>query len=305
VKLPLRLLALGSLGLACAAAASAQAVSALGRIVPVGGVIDVIVPGDLVEAVLVREGDWVEAGAPLGRLRSRAGAESKLKQLEAEIAGQQNTLRGEIRLAEIRVTAAEEELRIAEARLNRIAAVRSEPAIAPDKLEERRLARNEANVRLATAREALARARTSADTAQAVGAARLAEARAHLAERSLLAPHKTRVLKILTQAGAPTTAQPLFKLGDTSALQVIAEIYEADALRVQPGRKVSVSSPALPKKISGTVAALGVMVGRNALQSLDPNAATPSRVVEAVIALPDPGPLDRLIFLPVEVMIEP
>lgn len=307
MKLLPRLLALGPLALALAfapAAAGAQSVSALGRVVPVGGVVDVVAPGDVVEAVLVREGDWVEAGAPLGRLRSRAVAEARLAQVEAELAGQQATLRGEIELAAVRVAAAEEELKIAEARLARIVAVQNDTVLAPDKLEERRLARSEAAVRLAAAREALARTRTAADTARASGTARLAEARAHLAERSLLAPRKTRVLKILTQPGAATAALPLFKLGDTSAMQVIAEIYEADALRVQPGQKATVASPAFPQKISGTVTAVGVMVGRNALQSLDPNAGTPTRIVEAVIALPDSGPLDRLVFLPVEVMID-
>ncbi len=282
------------------------AVSALGRVVPSGGVFDIVAPGgDLVEAVLVREGDWVDAGAPLGRLRGRALAEARLAQVEAEDAAQQAALRGETETAAARLAAAETMLEIATSRLKRILEVKNESVVAPDKVEERRLAQAEATAQVAAARDAQARARAAADTARVAAQARRLEARTHVAERSLTAPHRVRVLKILTQPGAVTTHGALFRVADTGTMQVVAEIYEADALRVKPGQKAFVASPALPKKLAGTVAAVGVMIGRNALQSLDPNAGTPNRIVEAVITLPDSGPLDRLVFLPVDVTIEP
>ncbi|MEY2879514.1 MAG: hypothetical protein RLZZ15_1894, partial [Verrucomicrobiota bacterium] len=120
----------------------------------------------------------------------------------------------------------------------------------------------------------------------------------------LRAPLKARVLKVLTQPGASTNQGLLFKLGDTSVMHVVAEIYEADALKIKAGQKATISSPALAKKYPGTVAAMGVMILRNNLQSLDPNAANNTRIVEATVVMADREPLDRLVFLPVDVTIE-
>ncbi len=286
-------------------AGRAETVSALGRIVPAGGVIDVLAAGgDVVEAVLVREGDWVEAGAPLARLRSLPLSLARIEQAKAETAANLATIAGEIALARERVAAAEAETKIADDRLRRIADLKGNAIIAPDKIEERQLLRNESAVRLAAAREALGRVQRSEEVARRLGAVRLTEYQGLLAERDPRAPVKARVLKILTQPGASTNAGVLFKLGDTTKIHVIAEIYEADALKIKPGQQATVSSPALPKKFPGTVAAMGVMILRNHLQSLDPNAANNTRVIEATLAMADREPLERLVFLPVDVTIE-
>ncbi|MEY2878422.1 MAG: hypothetical protein RLZZ15_802, partial [Verrucomicrobiota bacterium] len=171
------------------AGARAETVSALGRLVPAGGVIDVVAfGGDLVEAVLVREGQWVEAGTPLARVRGLALAQARLAQIEAETAAQLATAASDLALARERLAATEAEDAILAARLKRIVDVKDNAVIAPDKIEERQLARGESALRLAVARDAVERARRVEEVAHRTAAARLAEARLPVVERELRAP---------------------------------------------------------------------------------------------------------------------
>ncbi len=291
-------LALAALG------ARADTVTALGRVVPAGGVIDVIpIGGDIVEAVLVKEGEWVEAGAVLARLRSLPVFAARLQLVQTESAAQLAVALGDTALATERLAATTAELKIADERLQRIRAMKDNAIISPDKIEDRQLQRAEVALRLAVARDALTRARQAEEVARRVGASRLAEARLLLAERDLRAPMKTRVLKILTSPGASTNHGVAFKLGDTTTMHVIAEIYEGDALKIKAGQKATVTSPALPKKLSGTVEHTSVMLYRNSLQSLDPNSQTSQRIIEAVIRMEDRATLERLVFLQVDVTV--
>ena len=96
----------------------------------------------------------------------------------------------------------------------------------------------------------------------------------------------------------------LFKVADTSEMIVIAEIYEADALKVKAGQKVTVSSAALPAKMRGTVQSISHVIYRNALHSMDPNQSTESRIVEVTIRMDEVGALEHLVFLQVDVVID-
>ena len=84
---------------------------------------------------------------------------------------------------------------------------------------------------------------------------------------------------------------------------VVAEVYEADVLKVKPGQKVTVSSAALPKKMTGTVTSVSSMIARNALESIDPNESSQSRIVEVTVQMDETSPLDRLVLLQVDVTI--
>jgi len=286
-------------------AARADSVTALGRIAPAGGVFDLVASvGDIVTAVTVQEGEWVPAGAPLAQLSSLPLAEAQLRQADAQARASRAAAEADVALARLRLAAAQEGDRIEGERLRRILATRGNDLISQDKIEERQLARSEAALRLATALDAVARAERAQSLDRDQAALHHAELAREVAARDLRAPFGCRVLKILIRAGGIANSGSMMKLGDTSHMVVIAEIYEADALKVRPGQKVSISSPALPRQFAGVVGSVGSMVFRNSLQSLDPNAQTNNRVVEAVIRMDDREPLDRLVFLPVDVTIQ-
>ena len=55
--------------------------------------------------------------------------------------------------------------------------------------------------------------------------------------------------------------------------------------------------------MTGTVTAVSGIVFRNTIESMDPNTSTQGRVVEATIRMDEIEPLDRLVFLQVDVTI--
>lgn len=284
--------------------AQAQTVSAVGRILPGSGVIDLAAPaGDTVEAVLVKEGAWVEAGTPLARLGSAAAAQHRVRQAEAEVASARQRQQGDLALARQLLAVAEEEAQIAEARLKRIRDAGDSEFISPDTIEARSLAAAAARSKLAQARQDLAKTEREGRKAVDLAEGEVRTAGAALAASQVQAPVKSRVLKILARPGQSTGRQDLFKLGDTSTIHVVAEVYETDVLKVKTGQRATITSPAFPKAMTGVVENVGGMVFRNTLQSMDPNAQVFARVVEVVIKMDAVDPLDRLIFLQVDVKI--
>ena len=85
----------------------------------------------------------------------------------------------------------------------------------------------------------------------------------------------------------------------------VAEVYETDIGRVKAGQHATVTSPALPKPISGSVEKVGLKIGRLDAVGADPVAKTDARVVEVEIRLEDPAAVANLTNLQVEVEITP
>ena len=295
--------------LACTAAttrpAGAATLTSLGRVLPRSGVVDVRgVPGDIIEQINVTEGAWVNAGQSLARLSSAATAAQHLAQAEADLAALRTSSARDLEIARTRATLAEVEAKFAQDKLGRIAAARDSEFISPDQVEERTLQRQNADLKLTQARQDLAKAGRDADKAIRDAEAGVVAARAQLAAAEVRAPIKARVLKSRARPGAPVGSSELFRLGDTSGMIVVVEVYEADALKVKPGQKATVSSAALPRKMTGRVESVSSMVARNALESIDPNESGQSRIVEVTVTMDETEPLDRLVLLQVDVTID-
>lgn len=146
-----------------------------------------------------------------------------------------------------------------------------------------------------------------AKAARLLAEARLGKARAVLAERTIRAPFFGRILKTYLESGefiAPGSAQPLFVIGDTRGLRVIAEIDELDISRLELGSEAEVLPDGLPgESFSGKVTRIAGILGRKNMSSEDPRERLDARVLEAEIELPfserlKPG-------LSVEVKIKP
>jgi HlyD family secretion protein len=303
-KLPVLLALLAALVLPTAAGAAT--VSALGRVLPRSGIIDIPgTVGDTVRAIHVNEGDWVEAGQSLAMLSSAAGARQQLQQAEADLTETRRSAARDVEIARARLVTAELEREYAVNRHERILAAGDSEFISPDQIEARTLGRKQAEIGAVQARQNLAAA--EAAVTQRIRAAELARdtAQAALAAAEVRAPIAAQVLKIRGRVGMQVNGRiELFKLGDTAGMNVVAEVYESEVLKVQPGQKAVVSAAALPAKMTGVVTGVSPIAFRNTIESMDPNTSTQARVVEVTIRMDQVEPLDRLVFLQVDVTID-
>jgi HlyD family secretion protein len=281
------LLALGATFLSVASL-RAESISAMGRVLPASGVFDVSGPsGDTVDTVLAKEGDWVEAGASLAHLASTKVNTDRVTSAESELTATRARVLGNISVA----------------RLKRIESARDSEFVSPDTIEVRTMAKSASESKLVQARQDLKKTETEARKAIRAAEAELREARSALAASNVQAPIPSRVLKVLAKPGQTCGRQELFKLGDTSSMVVIAEVYESDILKIKGGQRATITSVALPKPLTGVVENVSRIVYRNTVQSMDPSAQVYARVVEVVVRMDEVEPLDRLVYLQVDVKI--
>lgn len=125
-------------------------------------------------------------------------------------------------------------------------------------------------------------------------------ARVGVALAEVRAPRAGEVLELLAHEGEVSSG-PLLLFGDTSAMVAVAEVFQADVLRVQVGDPATVQ--VLDRAEAGKVTAVGIVVGKNQLNSLDPRALQDRRVVKVTVQLDDPAAARRLISMEVDVAI--
>ncbi len=109
-------------------------------------------------------------------------------------------------------------------------------------------------------------------------------------ERAVIrAPIDGQILKVLIRPGESADRGPVLKMGDTSVMHAVAEVYETDVRYVKVGQHARVTSPALPKPLNGEVISVGQMIFKNDVLNVDPAANADARIVEVRIKLePDP-----------------
>jgi HlyD family secretion protein len=218
------------------------------------------VPG-LVTNVYVKAGDHVQKGTKLFSLDDRdLVAELALRQSELQVAkAKLNKLLDsprpeEIPAAEARVHEAEETLRDAKIQQQLIESVRDKRAIREEDLLRKRIATGTARARLEQAQADLALLKAGAWQPDIeVAKAEVAEAQrqiertqSDISRMTVTAPIRGEILQCKIRVGeyaqAGPLAQPLILMGDTSHLNVRADIDEQDAWRVKPG-SVAIASP--------------------------------------------------------------
>jgi HlyD family secretion protein len=283
----------------------ADTVSALGRVLPQSGIIDLYGSAtDTIEEIKVSEGDWVQPGQPLVRLSSTAGVMNRLKQAELDLVSTRISTTKDIEIARARLSTVATETRFAQGRHERIDAAKGSEFVSPDQIEDRTLGKQTAELKFAQTAQDLERVINDAGKLVRAAEAEVSAASAQLAAAQVSSPIKARILKVRARVGAQAGGRTeLFKIGDTSSMVVVAEIYESEILKIKTGQKAVISSPAVPKKMTGTVTAVSGIVFRNTIESMDPNTSTQGRVVEATILMDQVEPLDRLVFLQVDVTI--
>ena len=123
-----------------------------------------------------------------------------------------------------------------------------------------------------------------AEVRQAQAAVKTAQA--ELDRAYIKSPQAGRVIKILTRPGEVVKSdEGIARIGQTSQMYAVAEIYESDITKVQLGQQATVTSSAIPGKLTGTVEKIGLEIERQEVVNTDPTANIDAKVVEVKVKL--------------------
>lgn len=143
------------------------------------------------------------------------------------------------------------------------------------------------------------------ETRVSVTRAQLREAEAALERAHVRSPIAGRVITVHAREGERVGADGIVEVGRTDHMFAIAEVYETDVGRVRPGQRATVTSPALPRPLSGSVDWINLKVAKQDTLGTDAAARKDARVVEVEIRLDDSEAAAAYTNLQVEVEIEP
>lgn len=264
----------------------------------------------------------VKAGAKLGDIFAQKAAISRL---EAE-------LRGSFFTQKATIARLKAELKNSETENKRYQKLYQDGAISASDADTKRLRRdtvqqqlNEANASLKRTIETLQKQLTESkaklnsiaeirptdvQVAQAnlqSAKASVQQAQAELNLSSIRSPINGQVLKINTWPGEIIDNKGILELGQTQQMYVVAEVYETDIKKVRLGQTVIITSEAFTGKIKGTVADIGLQVGRQNIFNTNPGSNTDNRIVDVKIRidnLADNQRLSTLTNLQVQALIQ-
>ena len=261
---------------------------------------------------------------------------AKIAAIDAEIAQIQSGRDGDLKAQDAKIAALIVQSRVANDSWHRLKSLERTPVAAQD-LEKSELLHQQAESELIAARAIRDKTEKGYDQSAAAlkakrsaAVAELNEALKRVPEESLVenlkiaerrldathvkAPVAGRVLKVIGHEGDSTVSQPIFQLADTSAMVVIAEVYETDiqALDAWLGEspvQTTITSRALGKPLTGEVQRdqIAHLIAKNQVFSLNPRDDIDRRVIEVRVDVrPDSVELaSRYVGLEVQVEFQP
>lgn len=242
----------------------------------------------------------VQAGAKAGELQAQS---AEIARLRAEASGT---------LAAQQATVDRWEAEAQNARLdyNRYDSLYQQGAISASERDARELALTTANQQLQAAQAELSRQRnTGQEQIQRAQATlnQLAEVRSvdvELAEAEVAAaiaavqesertlekvyvrsPQAGQILEIHTRPGENVASEGIATIGETDQMMAIAEVYQSDIQYIQVGQPVTITSPVITGKLSGTVERIGLQVEQQQVVDEDPAANIDAKVVKVHVRL--------------------
>ena len=281
-----------------------------GDVLEQGQVIAILDNRDLLQAALQKAEQQVkiaqsqlaqvQAGAQTGDLQAQR---AEIARLEADKAGNISTQRATIARLEAEVQNAQIEA-------ERYESLFQQGAISESERDAKQLTYTTAKRQLQEAQAALTRiesagqeqiiqARARLDslaevrpvdvaTAEAEvqsAIATVAEAKANLDKTYVRAPLNGQVLKIHTRSGETIDSEGIATLGQTAQMFVVADVYQDDITKIEPGQPVTVTTPVLSTELQGTVQRIGLQVEAQEVINEDPAANIDAKVVEVHIQL--------------------
>lgn len=116
--------------------------------------------------------------------------------------------------------------------------------------------------------------------------AAVAQARSDLDRAKVLAPQDGTIIKAAARAGERAPSGGLLQMGDTARMEAELEVFQTMVPQVRIGQRVSLVSPVLGTvPLTGTVARIGTLVGRQNVTADDPAANTDARVLIVTVGL--------------------
>lgn len=291
-------------------AANPPTVAGLGRLLPEGDVVTVAPPFGAADARIaelrVQEGERVARGEILAVLDNERQLLATVDSARSTVAAREAVL-AQVRAATV-ASRAEAEAALARAEttarnaardFERVEELRRSGFAADQTFEQRRTARDETAREVERLRATLSRfgqaepdnqpdvrvALSNVDQARAD----LARATADIEKAYVRAPVDSTVLAIVARPGEKPGPSGILKLGDIDRMKAEVEIYQSMIGRVSAGAAVELHAEALPEPLRGTVARIGLEVGRQTLLDAGPAANTDARVVRVTVALDRPS----------------
>jgi HlyD family secretion protein len=312
---------------AASTANQATGVGCTGRILPEGGTFFVFPyaagaggAAPVVASVYIKSGDEVAAGQPIASLSSRPFLEGAVKAAQAQV-----TL-ANARLARAKAAASPDEAASAKENVARLqlqrddaarAYERNKPLYAHDFLSKAQLETLETNLRESDALLAQAREQLHgivvvrpediaiAESEVRVSEADLLRAQQDAASTIVRSPSKARALRVIAHAGEQVGPEGIAEFADTAKMEVVAEVYEADIVRVHAGQKATITAEILPKPLHGTVVWIGSQVEKQEALAEERGVPSDARIFKVRIKVSDPSILADRINGIVNVVIEP
>jgi HlyD family secretion protein len=299
---------------------AAQIISGPGRVEPVSE--DIKLGSELsgkLKAVYVDEGDHIAVGQVLAELQNDdylaevASAEAEVTAKEAMLRKVTNGARTQERSEALSsVRAAQAVMDNAKAETERRQKLFAEGVISRE--ESERYAR-EYDVAKASYQEAVERHSLMDDRAREedisfaeadlkLAQARLAGARARYGKTFIRSPIDGTVLRKHHRAGesvsnSATTPDPILTIGDKKLLRVRVEVDETEVSKVRVGQKAYVTADAFgDQKFWGRVVRVGEQLGRKNIQTDEPTERVDTKILEALVEL------DRGVQLPMALRVD-
>lgn len=282
-------------------------VLALGRLRPLDGIVAVGLPagtGDArIEKLLVAQGDVVERGALLAILDTRIQYEAALDNAETTLATRQASLdkmRAQTMAAEAETRAllksAEVTRAASEAELGRVRQLHTSGTATQARLDDVQAKADAARADVARLTATLSRYAPNpagvqvdialAEAELAAAKAAVERARQDLARARVHAPRAGTIISVAVREGERPPPEGLLRLGETVRMEAELEVFQTMVSRVAVGQSVSISSSVLGEiALTGKVARIGTLVGRQRVTADDPAANTDARVLEVIVAL--------------------
>jgi len=253
----------------------------------------------------------VQAGAKSGEI---AAQQSEIDRLQAE-------LQGEVAQQQATILRRQSEVENAQVEFNRNQALYQEGAIAASQFDQKRLRLQTAQAQLEedqsnrnrTAETLQAQIRAARATLnqiaevrpvdvqvaqkkvdQAIAAAKQAETT--LQQAYVRSPIAGQILEIFAHPGERVGDDGIAEIGQTSQMEVIAEVYQTDIAQVKIGQSVVITSESFAGNIRGTVRLIGLQVSKQKISNDKPGENLDRRVIDVRIRL-DPAGSQQVVSL--------
>lgn len=243
-----------------------------------------LIEGQPLDTLLADVGDWVEEGAVLARLSDSTLELQKTEALAALASARAAIAQGDAQLVEAEAGAAEAERVIART------TVLKDNGTAPQATwDAANAARIAADARVLVATQGLEAAKAQLALAEA----RLETAELYLGRTEVKAPVAGVIVARNARLGAVATAagQPMFVIIRDGALELRADVSEADVTRLAPGMTVRLHGVGMTETIAGSV------------HLVEPSIDPVTRLGQARISVDISGGLRKGMFAEAEILV--